>query len=172
MAYTRGIASGQTFSEASGRKNPYQKFNFLVDIDSFAKAGFKTVTGLEKKVNVVEYRDGGDNNSKRKEPGWTDYPNITLSRGMSDDKDLITWANESMNLDGVKKTSTQAKRDMTITLQDARQEPVRRWQVYDAFVVSYKFDDLDADSDDFLIENVEIAHEGWEEIAITPAATG
>lgn len=167
MAYQRGVASGQTFSSSSGRKNPYQKFNFLVEIDNFAKAGFQSVTGLEKKVNVVEYRDGGDNNSKRKEPGWTDYPNITLARGMSDDKDLMTWANESMNLDGVSATSTQAKRDMTITLNDARQVGVRRWQVYDAFVVSYKFDDLDATSDDFLIETIEVAHEGWEEVSIS-----
>lgn len=163
--YVRGVTSGQTFTDST-RKNPYQKFNFLVEIDDFAKAGFRTVSGLEKKVNVVEYRDGGDNNSKRKEPGWTDYPNITLTRGMSQDKDLITWANESMNLDGVKATAVQTKRDLTITLNDARQEPVRRWNVYEAFVVSYKFDDLDADSDDFLIETIELAHEGWEEVSI------
>lgn len=163
--YVRGVTSGQTFIDST-RKNPYQKFNFLVEIDDFAKAGFKTVSGLEKKVNVVEYRDGGDNNSKRKEPGWTDYPNITLTRGMSQDKDLITWANESMNLDGVKKTAVQTKRDLTITLNDARQVPVRRWNVYEAFVASYKFDDLDADSDDFIIETIELAHEGWEEVDI------
>ena len=69
--YVRGVVSGQTFTDGT-RKNPYQKFNFLVEIDDFAKAGFRTCSGLEKKVNVVEYRDGGDNNSKRKEPGWTD----------------------------------------------------------------------------------------------------
>lgn len=163
--YVRGVVSGQTFTDAT-RKNPYQKFNFLVEIDDFFKAGFKTVSGLEKKVNVVDYRDGGDNNSKRKEPGWTDFPNITLTRGMSQDKDFIKWANESMNLDGVKKTSAQIKRDLTITLNDARQEAVRRWNVYEAFVVSYKFDDFDATSDDFVIETLEIAHEGWEEVAI------
>lgn len=163
--YVRGVTSGQTFTDST-RKNPYQKFNFLVEIDDFAKAGFKTVSGLEKKVNVVEYRDGGDNNSKRKEPGWTDYPNITLTRGMSQDKDLITWANESMNLDGVKKTAVQTKRDLTITLNDARQVAVRRWNVYEAFVASYKFDDFDADSDDFIIETIELAHEGWEEVNI------
>lgn len=163
--YVRGVASGQTFKDKS-RVNPYQKFNFLVNIDGFAKAGFKTCTGLEKKVNVVEYRDGGDNNSKRKEPGWVDFPAITLSRGMSQDKDLITWANESMNLDGVKKTSVQAKRDITITLNDARQVGVRKWEVYDAFVSSYKFDDFDADSDDFLIETLEVTHEGWQEVKI------
>lgn len=165
MAYTRGVSSGQTFTDSS-RKNPYQKFNYLVEIDGFAKAGFRKCTGLEKKVNVVEYRDGGDNNSKRKEPGWTDFPNITLERGMSQDKDMSTWANDSMNLDGVAKTSAQAKRDITITLNDARQVPVRRWQVYEAFVVNYKFDDFDADSDDFVIESMEVAHEGWEEVAI------
>lgn len=165
MGYVRGVASGQTFTDGS-RKNPYQKFNYLVEIDNFTKAGFKTVSGLEKKVNVVEYRDGGDNNAKRKEPGWTEFSNITLTRGMSQDKDLIGWANESMNLDGVKKTSIQIKRDLTITLNDARQVPVRRWNVYDAFVVNYKFDDLDADSDDFVIETIELAHEGWEEVSI------
>ena len=51
MGYTRGVVSGQTFTDGT-RKNPYQKFNFLVEIDDFAKAGFNTCTGLEKKVNV------------------------------------------------------------------------------------------------------------------------
>lgn len=165
MAYTRGATSGQTFKDGS-RRNPYQKYNFLVEIDGFAKAGFRKCTGLEKKVNVVEYRDGGDNNSKRKEPGWVDFPNITLERGMSQDTDMHTWSLESMNLDGLSKTASQIKRDLTITLNDPRQEAVRRWNLYECWVVSYKFDDLDADSDDFIIESIEIAHEGWEEVRI------
>lgn len=161
----RGDASGQSFDDAR-RKNPYQKYNFIVDIDDFAKAGFQTVSGLEKKVNVVEYRDGGDYNSKRKEPGWVDYPNITLARGMSDDKDMKDWANKTMNIDGENVASLDAKKDLTITLQDGGHNAVRKWNVYDAFVVDYKFDDLDAESDDFLIETMELAHEGWEEVSI------
>lgn len=163
--YYRGITSGQTFTDGS-RKNPYLNFNFLVEIDDFAKAGFNKCSGLEKKVNTVEYRDGGDNNSKRKEPSWVDFPPITLSRGMSQDKDLINWANKTMNLDGAWSTSVIAKRDMTITLHDAKHDPVRRWNVYECFVSNYKFGDFDAESDDYMIETVEITHEGWEEISV------
>ena len=80
---------------------------------------------------------------------------------------MITWANESMNLDGVAKTATQIKRDLTIQLRDPRHLAVRQWNVYEAFIASYKFDDLDASSDDFLIETMVIAHEGWEEVDVT-----
>lgn len=165
MAYTRGVTSGQRFFDSS-RRNPYQKYNWIMEIDGFVKAGFNKCTGLEKKVNVVEYRDGGDNNHKRKEPGWVDFPTITLERGMSQDPDMHQWSLESMNLDGVRKTATQIKRNMTLSLHDPRQEPVRRWNIYECWVVGYSFDDLDAESDDFLIEKMEIAHEGWEEVSI------
>ncbi len=164
MGYTK-VVSGQTFD--STRSNPYQKFNWIVSIDDFAKAGFKTCSGLEKTVNILKYRDGGDNNYERKEPGFTTYADITLARGMSQDKDMISWANESMNLDGVAKTATQLKRDLTIQLRDPRHIGVRQWNVYEAFIASYKFDDLDASSDDFIIETMVIAHEGWEEVDVT-----
>lgn len=167
MAYERGTASGQSFAQGNNRKNPYQKFNFLVDIDDFGKSGFQTCTGLEKSVNVVEYRDGGDHNSKRKEPGWVNYPNITLGRGMSDDQDMKDWANKSMNIDGETISSADMKRDLTITLQDPSHTARRKWEVYDAFVVNYKFDDLDSESDDFLIETIELAHEGWKEVSVS-----
>lgn len=163
MAYTRGVASGQTYSTIS-RTNPLQKFKFLVEIDQFTKSGFQKVSGLEKKVNTVEYRDGGDNNSKRKEPGWVDFPAITCERGMSQDKDMATWANQSMNIDGVTSTADDAKRDISIILQTPDGVSARQWNVYSAFVSDYKFDDLDATSDDFVIESMEITHEGWEEV--------
>lgn len=167
MAFVRGEASGQSYNVGVGRTNPLQKFKFRIEIDDFSKVGFQKCTGLEKKVNVVEYRDGGDNNSKRKEPGWVDYPNITCERGMSQDKDMANWANQCMNLDGVVSTSDGAKRDITIVLQTPNGVAVRQWQVYNAFVVDYKFDDFDATSDDFIIESMELAHEGWEEVEVT-----
>lgn len=160
------IASGQSYETSYNRTNPLQKFKFLIEIDGFVKSGFQKCTGLEKKVNVVEYRDGGDNNSKRKEPGWTDYPNITLSRGMSRDMDMANWADQCMNINGVTCEADIAKRDISIILQTPNAKPARQWEVYDCMVCNYKFDDFDAESDDFLIESMEIAHEGWEEISI------
>ena len=160
------IASGQSYEATYNRTNPLQKFKFLVEIDNFSKSGFQKCSGLEKKVNVVEYRDGGDNNSKRKELGWVDYPNITLSRGMSRDKDMAVWADQCMNINGITCEADIAKRDISIILQTPNGKPARQWEVYDCMICDYKFDDLDAESDDFLIESMEIANEGWEEISI------
>jgi phage tail-like protein len=167
MPTYRGVASGQTFSD-SATHNPYQKFKYVVEIDGFKKAGFNKCTGLEAKVNSVNYRDGGDNNTVHKQPGLVEFSDITLERGMSQDKDMSSWFSELFTLDGSKKVDGTGgfRRNLSIVLQDRAGNPVRRWNVYDAFPSNYKFDDLDAQSDDNLIEMLQLTHEGFEEVTV------
>ena len=159
----RQISTGQTFADST-RHMPYGKYKFVVEIDGFKRAGFNKVTGLDKKTGVRKYRDGGDNSTYHKGPGITEYSAITLERGMSEDADFLNWSEEISNLDGNLENDGRGgfRRNLSIVLQDHAGNEVKRWNIYEAFATEYSFDDLDAHSEDNLIERIVIEHEGWE----------
>ena len=49
----------------SVRNDPYKNFNFRVEIDGIAQAGFSECTGLRVEIDVIEYREGGDSSTVR-----------------------------------------------------------------------------------------------------------
>src|SRR5260370_40064035 len=72
-------------------KDPFLGFNFLVEIDGITRAAFREVTGFDSSVEVIEYREGGENTTVRKLPAKAKFSNIQLKWGMSDDHDLYDW---------------------------------------------------------------------------------
>jgi len=77
---------------ANPRVDPYANFNFLVEIDGIATAGFQEVSGLGAEVDVIEYREGGNNpGAVRKFPGLIKYSNIVSKRGFTQDRSLWNW---------------------------------------------------------------------------------
>lgn len=157
----RQTTSGLTFKSDPKRLVPYSKFKFLVEIDGFVKAGFHKVSGLEAKTEVRKYRDGGDTNQLHKAPGTTDFTDITLERGMSEDTDFISWYKEASFIDDAT-VYKNPKRDLTIILCEADGSEVRRWNVYGAFPINYKFDELDAESNDNLLEYLTLSIDAFE----------
>jgi phage tail-like protein len=80
---------------AGTRNDPFGQFNFLVNIDGLTVAGFSEVSGLTTDSNVMEYREGSDNNAgvntMRKLPGLTKYNNIVLKDGITTDNSIWQW---------------------------------------------------------------------------------
>ena len=75
-----------------GRRDPFPGFDFVVEIDGVATAGFQEVSGLEGSIDVVEYREGADVAlTARKLPGLVRFGNVTLRRGITDSRDLYAW---------------------------------------------------------------------------------
>lgn len=157
----RQQTSGLTFKKDPTRLLPYSKFRFLVEIDGFAKAGFHKCSGLEAKIETRKYRDGGDSNQFHKGPGTTDFSDITLERGMSEDEDFVTWFKQTSNIDDAT-VSTNPKRNLAIILQDTDGSEVKRWNVYGAFPNTYKFDELDAESNDNMLEYLTLTIDAFE----------
>ena len=50
-------------------RDPYQGFNFLIEIEGLLTGGFSEVTGLESEIEVEEYREGGLNQYIHQLPG-------------------------------------------------------------------------------------------------------
>jgi phage tail-like protein len=136
--------------------DPLASFNFILEIDGIVKAGFSEVTGLNAEANVIEYREGTDANVPRKLPGLSKFGNITLKRGISQDKDLFNWHKTVMDGD------IRRDESMSVVLLDEKRQEVVRWNLRNAWPAKYTGPDLKANANEMAIESVEIAHEGVE----------
>jgi phage tail-like protein len=134
---------------------PLPKFHFQVKWDPGTRIGFTEVTGLDKQVEAIEYREGSSKDySKIKMPGLHKFSNITLKRGtVAKDTEFFDWINE-INLNKV------TRRDIVISLLDEKHEPIMTWKALSAFPIKVQASDLKADGNEVAIETVEIAHEG------------
>jgi phage tail-like protein len=161
-------SSGLTFAD-TGRNDPYKSFKFEVTISGnmvFAKAGFQKVSGLKMETDVVEYREGGDNNTVSKTPGLTKFDPITLERGQSEDVDMWNWASKLFSLDGDKNADLDPKfrANMQISLKDRNGTIVRTWTVPNCWVSTYETGEFDAMGNNVMIERIIVQHEGFKKI--------
>ena|ERR1700686_433519 len=136
------------------RADPFKNFNFLVEIDSMAIAGFSECTGLETEVAVIEYREGGDFLT-RKLPGRPKYGDITLKRGVTQSPDLQHWHRKI--LDGV-----ADRRNGSIILLDDERNEVVRWHFSNAFPRKWEGPTLRGDGNGIAIEALVLCCEGIE----------
>lgn len=73
------------------RNDPYRNSNFLVEIANVTVAGFSECTGLSSEVDVIEYRNGNEDQVLRKLPGLIRFGPITLKRGLTASRELFQW---------------------------------------------------------------------------------
>src|SRR6266849_3957473 len=101
---------------------------FVVKIPDIDPIGFfSQCSGLEMSFDVYEYREGGSNDFVHRLPGAMHYPNLLLSRGLTDEDALLRWF-----------AATQTKpelKEMTLTLKGGDVE--RNWSFADAFPVRW-----------------------------------
>lgn len=118
---------------------------------------FKGLSGLEITYDVLEYREGGNNDYIHRLPGRMHYPNLVLSWGMVSDDLLLKW---------FMKTQTEPElQEITLTLTAAKgdvRKDVRKFTFADAFPVRWQGPQLVNDTHDpeHWGETLEIAHSG------------
>lgn len=150
------------------RLDPLGTFNFyitLIDtsnvfgtiisaVMSYAVAGFSECSGLDATVEVLEYKEGGENSFVRKFPTRASFANITLKHGvvyLYDD--LWTWHNDFVLGKGKRK-------DGLITLLDEARKPAKVWKFKRGVPMRWSGPGLNASQSNAAIESLEISHEG------------
>jgi phage tail-like protein len=136
-------------------QDPYNNFNFLVEIDGIARAAFHECSGFDSTIDVLEHREGGENTTPRKLPGQTKYSNITLKRGITDDKELYEWHRAAIQ-------GALERKNGSIVLLDRAGKEVARWNFVRAWPVKWTGPSLSAEGNDVAIEQLDLAHEGIE----------
>ena len=135
--------------------DPYLNYRFLIEVDSVVKAGFTECSGLSSKIDVVQYREGGDQMSVRKLPGQTNYPDVTLKWGLTDSNELYEWHLNAIQGNVVRKNCS------IIILGDDREEKVR-WNLAAAWPNAWTGPSLNAKGSDVAIEQMTLTCESVE----------
>ena len=136
------------------RVEPFTNFNFTVEIDGIKRAEFHECTGFNSSVDVIEHREGGAI-SPLKLAGQTKYANITLRRGVTDDRELYAW-----HLDAA--AGNVQRKNGSIVVRDRQGTETARWNFFDAWPVRWAGPALNAEGTDIAIEELELAVERLE----------
>ena len=142
--------------ETGKRDDPYQQFNFLVEIDGVARAGFSECSGLATDTDPIDYREGADIVlNVRKLSGLRKYTNVVLKRGYTQDQDLWNWRKKIIN-------GNTERRQADIILLDEERKEVLRWRIREAWISKWDSGPFNAKTNDVAIETIEMVHEGLE----------
>jgi phage tail-like protein len=140
------------------RTDPYMNFRFLVEIDGIVQAGFADCSGFGSKVEVVEYREGGEEPTVHKMPGKVSYPDITLKWGVTKSRELYDW-----HLAAVK--GEIQRKNGSIILQGSTGEEVVRWNFFGAWPSGWDGADFSAKGNDVAIDTLTVSCERVERAA-------
>jgi len=155
------------FTVNTTRYDPYKNFKFRVKWDGRYVAGISKVSALKRTTEVVRHRTGGDPSSSRKSPGRTEYEAITLSRGVTHDRDFEQWANKVWNYgsghDNEVSLSDFRKDLITIEVYNEAGQLAIAYKVFRCWVSEFEaLPELDADANAVAIQTLKLENEGWE----------
>jgi phage tail-like protein len=135
------------------RGDPYQAYNFLVEIEGILAGGFSECTGLQVETESFEYREGGLNDYMHHFAGPTRSPSLILKHGITQIDGLWNWHQDVTQ-------GTITRHSGTIYLLDKMRIPVIYWNFKEAFPLKYTGPDFRADSASVAFETVELVHRG------------
>jgi phage tail-like protein len=124
---------------------------FRVQITGLTIGVFTRCSGLEVEYEVMDYAEGGENGYVHKLRGRMRYPNLVLSRGVTNEAELLDWLFQTREA-GERPTAT-------IALLDGQGDVQRSWAFGQALPVRWVGPTL-AESGEVAGESLEIAHTG------------
>ncbi len=145
--------AGLVNAEKQRSKDPHQSLRYWVQLGQIEIAGFRECSSLTIETEMFEYAEGGQNTYTHKLPVRRKYANITLKRGMEEGQDLYKWYLQTAS-------GKITRQDISIIIYDPLGEPVRKWDLQNAYPCKWTGPDLKAESGAIAIETLEIAHEG------------
>jgi phage tail-like protein len=133
---------------------PIPKFYFSVKIGNLVSS-FQEVSGLDVEAQVIEYRHGDSPIfSNQKMPGLVKFSNITLKKGMfKDGKAFQDLFNKST-------MNTVVRQPVVISLLDEDNKVTMKWTLQNAWVTKITGSNMDSNTNEVLVETMELAHEG------------
>ena len=72
-------------------EEPYRAYNFKLLIEGVTEGHFTEVSGLDVKVEAIEYREAGNAQVVRRIPGQVAYGPVTLRYGLTHSRELWSW---------------------------------------------------------------------------------
>jgi len=135
----------------------YLGSQFGLEIDGVELARFTGISGLGYESEVVTFQDTLADGKiiTRKRPGRISFPDIVLKRGLSADNALVDWYQTVVN-------GAVERKSGSVVIYDQSSTEIGRWNFENAWISKWSASDLDAGSDDVMIEEITISHEYME----------
>ena len=170
--------------------DPLRNFKFQVNIynnllPGILTLGFMSVSGLNITTEVIPYRQGGFNTTTQKMPGQSDFSPITLSKGVAPtaaDAQMFNWMRQLFTVmqgtgTGVPGADFRSIFDVLILdhpVTKGNSVPVKAaFRVYNAWPTAIAFSDQDAGANALMIQQMTLAHEGFDfKLATTSGPSG
>lgn len=133
--------------------DPYGGFRFRVEILGVQVGGFTEVSGIEREVQIEDFREGGLNDHTHKLATVTKYQNLTLKRGIGDATELWQWHQDVVN-------GKIERRQVNVVLVDFAGRDTWRWVIEQAYPVKWTGNSFNATTNAVLVESVEFVHNG------------
>ena len=115
--------------------------------------GFMHVSGLDSKVDVLEYREGNSASETRiKAPGKPTFTNLVLRNPASDMAEMWEWYKLTLR-------NSPERRDIIVSILNANHEPVITYKFRNAWPCAWRGPVLEAGDKAVAVEEVEIAYE-------------
>ena len=133
---------------------------FYVEIESNITASFSECSGLSAKVKKETIFEGGMNDQQRIILGQTEYSDVTLKRGITDDLGFWNWISQVLRVDAPTKGSDSRRRNVNILLFNQAGETMQCWTLVGAVPIGWKAPALQANSNTVAIEELTLAYEG------------
>ncbi|RKS70945.1 phage tail-like protein [Actinomadura pelletieri DSM 43383] len=130
--------------------------NFGIQIDGVMVEYVHRVTGLGQRQDVIEFKQ----NTAQGEPVTAKMPGVpqagecTIVRAATGSSAFTEWIKKSFEGD-----MSSARKDATIIMMDYQQNPVRRFNLRNAWCSDQQFDDLEAGGTSPVTETITITYE-------------
>lgn len=146
-----------TTSLSGIRGEVHNDFRFAVIVDDVTYATFTEFTLPTLTVETIPWKEGGQNTFTHKMPVRVDVGTAKLKHGITSQVQLLNWYMDVMNGDIVK-----AKRQVAVELYDQAGRAFITWNFRDAYPIKWTGPTLKSDATGIAIEEIEIAHHGFE----------
>lgn len=148
----KDLFTTKAFASRTIDADPLQGFNFRVSIAGLPSGvGFQKVAGLSREVGVVEYLESMYTHA-HKLPGRESVGEITFTRGMYADAYLQTQYETVFN-------NNECRSTVVIDILDRFGNIRRTFQLAECWFSKYEVADLDATSDEVIIETLTLQFE-------------
>lgn len=143
------------------REAPAAGFHFALEFDGKIQAYFTECSGLGSEHEVTEAQAGAEGGPEAiiKIPGRLKWENITLKRGISNNK--VPWDWRKQVIDG---DVTGARKNGSIVMYDRKGKETARWNFRRAWPVKVSISQIKSDGNETISEELTITHEYIERV--------
>ncbi len=145
------------------REDPLVAFKFGLEIEGKLSGFFTSVEGIGSESEVVEHKIVNPETGEtiiQKIPGRMAWTDVVLKRGVTSTIDIWEWRQQIV--DGAVE---EARTNCSVVAYNQANEEIARWNLESSWPSKVTGPQMDSASQDYMVEEVTIVHEGMTRVS-------